>query len=178
MPARYIALLRAINVGGHTVTMARLRELLGSLAVSHVQTFIASGNVIFESSGTPASLETAIEARLLKALGYEVLTFLRSQAEMAAVAGHAPFSESDLEGASVYVAFLKDRPARAATGKLMSLRNDLDDFDVHGREVFWLRRKVKERLGEPGPPLERVLAQPATTRNITTVRKIAAKYCQ
>jgi uncharacterized protein (DUF1697 family) len=175
---RYVALLRAVNVGGRTIKMDRLRQLFESLAMSNVQTFIASGNVIFEAPGAPAALESAIEAQLRSSLGYEVLTFLRSQAEMAAVAGLAPFADAELDGSSVYVAFFKNPPARGAAQKIMNLRSGLDDFHVHGREVFWLRRKVKERLGQPGPPLERLLDQPATTRNITTVRKIAAKYCR
>jgi hypothetical protein len=58
------------------------------------------------------------------------------------------------------------------------MRTELDDFATSDREVYWLRRNVKERIGEPPPPIERALSGPATSRNITTVRKIAAKFCQ
>ncbi len=97
---------------------------------------------------------------------------------MIAAAAHDPFPASALQGASVYVLFMKTEPSRDARKKVMALRTDLDDFDVRGREVYWLRRDVKARAGQPGPPLERALEGPGTTRNITTVRKIAAKYCQ
>jgi uncharacterized protein (DUF1697 family) len=173
----YVALLRAINVGGHTVKMDRLRELFVPLPVVNVRTFIASGNVIFESAEAPGVLEPMIEARLRASLGYEVVTFLRSQEEMAGIAARKPFAESALDGASVYVIFHKERLTRAAANGVVALRTDLDDLQVHGREVYWLRRSVKARIGEPGPPLDRVVSQPATTRNITTVRKLAAKYC-
>jgi uncharacterized protein (DUF1697 family) len=156
-----VALLRAINVGGHVVKMDALRRAFESLSFANVQTFIASGNVIFE-----------------KVLGYPVLTFIRSPAELTAVAEHAPFAIGELDGASVYVGFVKLRPSRAVIKKVMALRTELDDFHVRAREVYWLRRRVKERAGEPGPPLARALGAPLTTRNITTVRKIAAKYCQ
>ena len=176
--ARYIALLRAINVGGHVVKMDALRCIFESLALANVQTFIASGNVIFEAGGmTAASLERAIEERLHAKLGYPVLTFLRTPAEMIAAAAHAPFAATVEDTASVYVAFLKDAPDRGARQKVRALSTDLDAFDVHAREVYWLRRNVKARAGEPPPPLDRALGVPVTTRNITTVRKLAAKYC-
>lgn len=175
---RYIALLRAINVGGRVVKMDALRRVFESLSLANVQTFIASGNVIFESdSAREAALERAIEARLQATLGYPVLTFLRTRAEMIAAAAHAPFGERVEDGASVYVAFLKAPPDRTARQKVHALSSDLDAFDVHAREVYWLRRHYKARAGEPPPPFDRALGAPVTTRNITTVRKLAAKYC-
>ena len=177
--SQYVALLRAINVGGHVVKMDRLRTLFESCKLRNVRTFIASGNVIFESAvSSAATLEPAIERVLEKGLGYPVATFLRTPAEMIAAAAHDPFPASELQGASVYVLFMKTEPSREARKKVMALRTDLDDFDVRAREVYWLRRDVKARAGQPGPPLERVLEGPGTTRNITTVRKLAAKYCE
>ena len=89
--ARVVAFLRAINVGGHVVPMARLAELFRGLGLAEVETFIASGNVIF-STGKPggAALEKRIAAHLEKSLGYEVATFLRSGTELAAIVGHRP----------------------------------------------------------------------------------------
>ena len=83
---RYIAFLRAINVGGHTVKMDALRVLFESLGFINVETFIASGNVLFETpDGDPQEMETKIEACLRSALGYEVATFIRTRAELAAI---------------------------------------------------------------------------------------------
>ena len=175
--ARYIALLRAINVGGRVVKMDELRRIFESLALANVQTFIASGNVIFESGAGAASLERVIEERLHAKLGYPVLTFLRTPAEMIAAASHAPFGETVEDTASVYVAFLKAAPDRGARQKVHALSNELDAFDVHAREVYWLRRHYKARAGEPPPPFDRALGAPVTMRNITTVRKLAARYC-
>ena len=80
---RYVALLRAINVGGHVVKMEKLRALFDELAFKDVETVIASGNVLF-SSGAPnaAALEEKIERHLKAALGYEVTTFIRTPREM------------------------------------------------------------------------------------------------
>ena len=93
---RYIAFLRAINVGGHTVKMENLRHLFESLDFSNVQTFIASGNVVFDAKEKSArSLEKKIEKRLREALGYDVATFIRTDAELAEIADYKPFRQSD-----------------------------------------------------------------------------------
>src|SRR3712207_154861 len=98
---RFIALLRAINVGGRIVKMDHLRSLFASIGFSGVETFIASGNVIFEAPDCDAAaLEQRIEAHLHQALGYEVATFIRTDSELAAVARYQPFEQarSDTQG--------------------------------------------------------------------------------
>src|SRR5438093_11101582 len=89
---RFIAFLRAINVGGHTVKMDDLRRLFESLGCSNPETFIASGNVIFESPVEDVrTLEKSIERHLRTALGYEVATFIRTAPELADIAKFQPF---------------------------------------------------------------------------------------
>ena len=74
---KFIAFLRAINVGNHTVTMDQLRRLFEELGFTNVETFIASGNVIFDAKAkTVSSLEAKIEKHLEKVLGYEVSTMV------------------------------------------------------------------------------------------------------
>src|SRR6476620_4469524 len=76
---RLIAFLRAINVGGHTVKMEVLRRLFEELGFENVETFIASGNVIFDApDDDQGALEKQIEGQLRTSLGYEVATFVRS----------------------------------------------------------------------------------------------------
>lgn len=172
---RHIAFLRAINVGGHTVKMDRLRALFEEIGMVDVSTHIASGNVIFEASGEAEALEERIEAHLERSLGFPVATFLRSPEELAAVAERRPFPEAE-EGHGLYVAFLKAPPDPEAAEKLMGLRTEVDDFRVHGREVYWLCRVRSSDSKFSGAALERALRAPATMRNATTVRKLAAKY--
>jgi uncharacterized protein (DUF1697 family) len=173
-----VAFLRAINVGGHVVKMDQLRALFEQLKCVEVETFIASGNVVFGAPGrAPDDLERAIEAHLKKALGYEVATFLRSPAEILEVVNRRPFGEGDVADASTYVLFLKRETTPAERAAVRGLSTPLDAFETGSREVYWLRRQAKARAGEPPPPIERVLKIPATSRNITTVRRIAAKFC-
>ena len=176
---KYVAFLRAINVGGHTVKMDDLRRRFESLGLSDVETFIASGNVIFDSPRAGAkALEREIESSLEQALGYKVATFLRTTRELAAVARHKPFAAAELEaeGNVLYVAFLADKPGEEAARKLLSYATAVDDFRVEGREVYWLRRKGLGESKFSGALLERALGAQATVRNSTTVRKLAAKY--
>jgi uncharacterized protein (DUF1697 family) len=176
---RLVAFLRAINVGGHSVKMARLRELFDSLGLSNVETFIASGNVIFDSSAESArTLEDKIEVHLRESLGYEVATFIRSVSELADIANYRPFAalELDKEGNSLYVAFLPAPPSEEAQEGLLAFRSKVDDFHVRGREVYWLCRKKLSESAFSGALLEKTLGMPATMRNATTVRKLAAKY--
>jgi uncharacterized protein (DUF1697 family) len=176
---KYVAFLRAINVGGHTVKMDHLRRLFESLGLSNVETFIASGNVIFDStSRTAKALERKIEDCLRDALGYKVATFIRSTGELEAIADYKPFGDEELEaeGNALYIAFLSARPAGDAKRKLLSYATEVDEFHVCGREVYWLcRKKIGESMFS-GALLEKTLAMQATLRNSTTVRKLASKY--
>src|ERR1700690_628604 len=102
---RYVALLRGINLGGHTVKMARLKELFEELGFKKVETFIASGNVIFESASKSApALEKKIAAHLEKSLGFPAMTFLRTDEELAAVLEHEACAE--LGARALYIGFL------------------------------------------------------------------------
>ncbi|HUS09257.1 MAG TPA: DUF1697 domain-containing protein [Pyrinomonadaceae bacterium] len=177
---KYFAFLRAINVGGHTVKMDYLRSLFEGLGFSNVETFIASGNVIFDSSSKSSrSLEKKIETTLEKALGYEVLTFVRSVNELTEIAAYQPFARSDINAAghSLYVGFMPDRPGEAAKQGLLSLATKDHDFHVNGREVYWLCRTNFSDSTISGALLAKTLGMPATLRNSTTIKKLAAKYC-
>ncbi len=173
---RYIAFLRAINVGGHTVTMADLRRHFEALGHQNVETFIASGNVLFESTRKPAALEREIEAGLAAALGYEVATFIRTPAEVAAIAAYQPFGAAPIDkGHSLYASLLKSLPDEAAQGRVLALRSAVDDFHFHEREFYWLRRGDSSSTKFGGAQFERLIKAPATARNINTFARLTAK---
>ena len=175
---RYIAFLRAINVGGHTVKMDHLRRLFESLGFSRVETFIASGNVVFETTSKNAQvLERKIEHRLREALGYEVATFIRTDAELASIANYTPFQQSELDAAvALNIAFLAASLDGMTKQKLMALRTDIDDFHVHDREIYWLCRKKQSKSNISNAVMEKTLGRKTTLRGTNTVKKMAAKY--
>ena len=178
---RYVALLRAINVGGHTVKMDVLRKHFSRMGFGNVETFIASGNVIFDAADEkPATLEARIGFELEKSLGYAVATFLRTPAELAAIVRHQPFDIGVLDPAqhALYVGFLARKPGADTTRKIVALRTPVDEFHVHKRELYWGCRTRFSESVVSGPLLERAVAMPMTMRNVTTVRKLAAKLAQ
>jgi uncharacterized protein (DUF1697 family) len=74
------------------------------------------------------------------------------------------------------VAFLKGPPDAGAAERLAALRTPTDEFRLHGREMYWLCRTRISDSKVTGPRLERALGGPSTSRNITTVRRLAEKY--
>ena len=176
---KYITFLRAINVGGHTVKMDRLCTLFESMEFSNVETFIASGNVIFNSpSKSIKTLEGKIEKLLQKALGYEVSTFIRTPYELTEIVEYKPFKASDLndENNFLYIGFTTEKPTDESKKKLMSCATKYDEFHIYGREIYWLCRKKFSDSEFSGGKLEKILDMKMTIRNSTTVKKLVALY--
>jgi uncharacterized protein (DUF1697 family) len=175
---RYVAFLRAINVGGHVVKMDDLRRRFAQLGFTEVETFIASGNVIFSSpSRDAAALEKKIERQLEKSFGYEVKAFVRTLAEVADVAARQPFDDSRVKTAGAYcVGFLAARLPPAAAKSVLALKNGEDDFHVAGREVYWISTKRQGEAVFSNALLEKTLKMRSTFRGVRTVQKLAAKY--
>src|SRR5262245_51168955 len=138
--ARYVAFLRAINVGGRVVTMETLRRSFVRLGLTDVETFIASGNVVFSSPArNTAKLEREIESRLQKDLGYEVATFVRRTEDVIAIARYQAFPPNAVETAvSLNVGFLAAPLSAEARKSLDGLATPADVFHVNDREWYWL----------------------------------------
>ena len=175
---RYVAFLRAINVGGHTVKMDVLTQLFETMGFGQVETFIASGNVIFNSpSKDAAALEKKIEATLAKKLGYEVATFVRSLAELKALADYPAFTAAQLKRAGAHnVIFLKDALATKRHAELDAFKSAIDSFHICGRELYWLCHTRQSDSKFSNVRLERELKLQATFRGMNTVKKLLTKY--
>lgn len=172
---RYVALLRGINLGGHTVKMDRLKKLFEELGLKNVETFIASGNVIFESASTnAAALEKKIAAHVEKSLGFPAATFLRTDHELARVLEHEALG--DFGAQSVYIAFLFEKPPKESHAKLMAHGTKSDQFHVNDREVYWVCRTHMSDSPFFRVGIEKALGMKATVRNATTVAKLVKKY--
>ena len=175
---KLIAFLRAINVGGRTVKMDRLREIFETMGFSNVETFIASGNVIFETKAKDVGkLEKTIEKELKEKLGFEVVTFIRSDSELAGIADYKPYSKSKIDSATALNVVFLSEPLDAKSKRLvMALKTDIDDFHVHGREVYWLCLKKQSESKFSNNLLEKTLGMKSTMRGMNTVMKMAKKY--
>jgi uncharacterized protein (DUF1697 family) len=163
-----VALLRGINLGKRRVTNARLEELFVLAGCEGVSTFQAAGNVLFDNGPEVA----AIRATLQDGLGYDVAVYVRTATEMARVAGAPPFLDVDLQKpASLLVSFFDGEVPKAVEAS----SNGVDVLRADGRELYWLAGHGVAATTLDWRPVERQLPDPGTNRNITTVRKLAAK---
>jgi uncharacterized protein (DUF1697 family) len=176
---RYVALLRGINVGGHRVKMDRLRGLFEELGFDDVETFIASGNVIFSTDlRKVAAVQEQIESHLEQELGYEVATFIRSPAELEAIAAFEPagLSQGGEPASSLYVIFLASPIHDDLRANFADLSSEMDEFTFSEREIYWL---IHGKLTD-SPLFAAALGKatgstPTTTRNMNTIRRLVAK---
>ncbi len=173
--SKYIAFLRAINVGGTSIIkMTDLKKMFESFELENVQTYIQTGNVIFESGERNASaLEERLERQLEKAYGKRVQLFVRTMREVAAIADECPYNPKEAETA--YVAVLQKKPDKKSEQALLALCSDADDFFIRGKDVYSLRRDRDKSIFS-NALIEKILGVPATTRNLTTIKKLAEKY--
>ncbi len=167
---QFVALLGGINVGGHRVTMERLRTEIASLGFTDVATFIASGNVIFTGPAR-GDHETSIAAHLGEALGWPTPTYVRTAAEVIAATDLRPFGPTP-EGYTHMVAFCRNAPDRTRSDAVTEQSNDRDRFELHGRELHWL---IDGKLTDSKITLPKLvkLIGPNTTRNITSLERLA-----
>ncbi|MGK2960579.1 MAG: DUF1697 domain-containing protein [Gemmatimonadaceae bacterium] len=166
---RYICFLRAINVGGRVVQMETLKEIFRSIGLADVETFIASGNVIFTSrSGKPAALEKKIEGALRSGLGYDVDAFLRTPGDLAEVVDAVP--------SAAHVAFTRDTLSPARREQLATFDTKQDSFTTVGREIYWTLVIKQSESVFASSKMEKLLSLRVTWRNMNTVRRLLAKY--
>jgi uncharacterized protein (DUF1697 family) len=177
---KHIAFLKAINVGSHTVKMDHLRNLFEKMGFENVETFIASGNVVFETKFQSVdSIKREIEIELEKSLGYKVATFIRTLKELKEIAEYRPFNESDLNNKQnyLYIGLLDNQPDKEALKKALALSDKANEFGFDKRELYWLCRKNFSDSGITGKTLEKALGMETTIRNSTTIRKLINKFC-
>jgi uncharacterized protein (DUF1697 family) len=177
--SKYIAFLKAINVGGHTVKMDYLKKLFEKMGFENVETFIASGNVVFETkSKTMDAIKKKIETELEKSLGYKVATFIRTTKELKEVSKHKPFKVLELDNKLnyLYIGFLDNQPNKESQKKVLVLSDEANKFHFNNKELYWLCRKNFSDSGITGKTLEKALGVETTIRNSTTIRKIVVKF--
>lgn len=172
---RFVALLRAVNLGGTgKIAMSELKEFFSVVGFGNPTTLLASGNVVFESSGDdPRTYETLLETESPLRIGLKTEYFVRSGREWDGIVAANPFSkEAVADPGHLVVLVLKGRPDPDAAGKLQSA--------IRGREYFSLADRHAYLVYPDGigtskltmTAIERSLGTRATGRNWNTARKI------
>ncbi len=176
MSRRYIAFLRAVNVGGRVVTMERLRELFGELGLSAVRTYIQSGNVFFETARTDrAKLTRQIEQHLSDALRFEVPAFVRTIDEIESALVLDPFRSVRVTPDTRLCVVLISAPLPAdLRWPMTSPGGDSELLAATPGEVFAVLHQTPGRASNPAAFIEKTFKVNATSRFFATMQKIAA----
>ena len=162
----YIALLRAVNVGGTgRLPMSELQAMGRAAGFSKVKTYIASGNVVFQSTATAKTVKAKLEAHLLAHVGKQVVVAVRTAREMAAVIESNPFANAPAE--RTVAIFLEEAPAADALDHATGVRGE--EMRLGVREIY-----VHYRSGIGTSKLRIPAAENGTARNLNTIRKLAA----
>lgn len=163
----FVALLRAVNVGGTgKLAMADLKALCEAAGLAKVRTYIASGNVVFASDSAEQEIRAILEASLQAHAGKPVGVTVRTAAAMADIVARNPFP--DAPGDRVVVVFLE----QAATPDILndvSGRGDNEELRLGGQEIY-----VHYGSGIGRSKLRIPAASAGTARNMNTVAKLSA----
>ncbi len=175
----YIAFLRGINVGGkNVIKMADLKQTLQSLGLSKVQTYIQSGNVLFESAEEERPLREKIEKTIHTVFGFSVAVILRTFKELEQIVESCPFSDEEvslaqlsIEVECLYIALLERAPLPEAVDRINVYKSETDQYQVIGREIYLLfHHSIRE--SKLAANLDR-LGITMTVRNWRTIHKLA-----
>jgi uncharacterized protein (DUF1697 family) len=161
----YVALLRAVNVGGRKLLMSDLKAIADEAGLEKARTFIASGNLVFASSKSEAAVARLLEERLKAHMKAEVPVLIRTAAEMAAVGAANPFA--DASGSRVAAIFLQEAPPKDAIQKASGIADE--ELALGTREIY-----VHYPNGMADTKLRLPAASGGTARNMNTVAKLAA----
>ncbi len=175
-----IAFLRGINVGGkNMIKMADLKQVFIAMGFGQVQTYIQSGNVLFEAVAAEKQLRQRLEQTLTDTFHLTVPVILRTAAELEQIVANCPFAAEQIAQAetasqveSLYLALLERVPTPEADALLNPYRSQTDDYRIIGREVFLLfHQSIRDsRLANQLAKLDVQM----TIRNWKTIRKLLA----
>ena len=167
-----VALLRGVNVSGAgKLPMTEFRALLAGMGLGRVETYIQSGNAVFDSDLPAAGLEVSIPAAIAGRFGFAPETFVRGAAEIAAALTGHPFAGAD--PARVHVFFLKEVPGALDETGLAALAAPGDGWHLSGRR-FTLHTPAGIGRSRLADRLHRFLPGPMTARNLRTVAALEA----
>ncbi|HTE16637.1 MAG TPA: DUF1697 domain-containing protein [Burkholderiales bacterium] len=166
MTTTYIALLRAVNVGGTgKLPMAKLKAMCSELGFVNVRTYIASGNIVFESKASAAKVKGMLEAKLKTYAGKAVGVLIRTQPEMAAVLANNPFPGA-APNRTVAI-FLDASPPADMLETVTGHRNEQIAKGLREIYVHYGDGMATSKLRIPA-------ATAGTARNMNTVAKLTA----
>jgi uncharacterized protein (DUF1697 family) len=173
--ARFVAFLRAVNVGDRKVAMATARKVMEELGFDRVGSYANSGNLLFNATGDASGHEAAIRSAMEEVFGFELTTFVRSAAQVKALATAKPFGVI-APGHTHFALLPLTRLTPAERKAVEALSNDHDKVVVRGRDVHWLIRSRSPETTLGPTKWKRALPDnPTTARNTTMLARLVHK---
>ena len=176
---RFAAFLRGVNLGSRRkASSAQLGSCFEGIGFEDVQTFRTSGNVVFDAGrASREQLTGKIEKALAEALGYDVVVFVRTAAEIEAIAAHQPFPAKSVEASNgkLQVWMLSAKPSAAVRKRVLALATDADRLGFGDRELYWLPSGGTRDSALDSKAIAKLLGS-TTMRTKGTVEALAAKY--
>lgn len=171
---KYIAILRGINVGGkRKILMADLRLLFQELGYTDVQTYIQSGNVVFDTEGNVKhAIGSRVEKQILRAYGFDVPVIVRTAKEIKQAILQNPFLKEGIAIERLYLTFLNEIPGNDKLELLDQYDYSPDRFEIMGNNVFGFSSGKYSDSKYTNNFFEKILKTSATTRNWKTVLKL------
>jgi uncharacterized protein (DUF1697 family) len=170
-----IAMLRAVNVGGHNkIKMETLRALCKSLKLRDACTYVQSGNVIFKTEERDlALLAQRLQKAIERDLGFRPEVILRTSAELRDVMARNPFAKRrGIEPSKLLVTFLAGNPGPEVRDKVLNIKTEPEELRMDGREIYIYFPNGMARPKISWPTIERMLKTPGTGRNWNSVTKM------
>ena len=174
---RHVAFIRAINVAGHAVVkMDRVRDAFAAAGCRNVRSYIQSGNVLFDAPGATATLFKKVRAKVGALIGAEPTIMFRPIRQIELILKRSPFGDlPQVAGVKLYVVFLAKTPRGKPTLPLCIPKEALELIVLRSQEAYVVSRRKKNGFyGFPNNFVEAELGVPATSRNWSTVSRIAA----
>jgi len=169
----HIALLRGVNVGGNLLKMERLRELCSQLDFHNVRTYVQSGNVIFESPGSPGQCLQRLKEKLAGETRLPVAVVLRTATDLRGILeGNLFLTRRGIDRAKLHVTFLGSAAPKTASQALAAIDAGDDEFHVAGKEIYLHCPNGYGITRLSNTRIEKLLSITATTRNWNTVNKL------
>jgi len=167
----YIALLKGINVGGHKkVPMAELRDLLAKSGLQNVQTYIQSGNIVFQSSEETKNLEDKIQNTISSHFGFEVSVIVKTNAELKLIFDSCPFENGKIEKS--YFVILNKIPEARMTDEVNKISYDNEEIIIKNNCLYFYSSKGFGQSKFNMNTYERKLKVIGTSRNYNTMVKL------
>ena len=169
----YIALIRGVNVGGkNSLPMKELTTLFLSQGYKNVQTYIQSGNVVFQSLRKLGVKDSGnIEKAILEVKGFEPRVMIFSEDVLRNAMEENPFPTN--EGKALHLFFFESEPEQPNIERLLSMKTGSENFEL-GKWGFYLLTPDGLGRSKLAPAVEKALGVPVTARNWNTVNKLAS----